>query len=163
MTDEQRIAMAKKLFGYEAHFWDLRNTAIALSARNDEDAYREAVGELGAVAESILRLCKAYADTVAHGNLTVGLANLQSLCDWIAEQGREAEKQTPLPDTQQGLADYLARLTQTAFSKTDGEESYLGYAVAPKVRLVYCAAYAQWDSLRKRRKREEERRKREEA
>ena len=153
MTDEQRIAMAKKLFGYEAHFWDVRNTA--LRARQDETAYRKAVGELGIVAEDVIRLCKAYADTVAHGSLTVGLANLQSLCDWIAEQGREAEKQTPLPDTQEKLADYLAKLTQTAFSKTDGEESYLGYAVAPKVRLVYCAAYAQWDSWRKHRKRVE--------
>ena len=150
MTDEQRITMAKKLFGYEAYFWDLRNMVAAL--KSDEPAYRKGLAELGVHSEKILRLCKAYADTFARGVLSVGLADLQSLCDWIAEQGREAEKRTPLPATQKELADYLARLTQTAFARTDGEESYQGYAVAPKVRRVYCAAYAQWDSWRKRRK-----------
>ncbi len=153
MTDKYRITMAKKLFGYEKHFWKLRNNALALKLRNDETAYHEAVAELGIAAENILCLCKAYADTFAHGFLAVGLDNLQELCDWIAEQGQEAEKKTPLPATQQELADFLAGLVQTAFVKdNDGQESYLGYAEAPKVRLVYCTAYLQWQSCKERRK-----------
>lgn len=155
MTDKYRITMAKKLFGYEDYFWNLRKHALALKSKNDEAAYHEALTELGVAAENILSLCKAYANAFAHGLLAVGLDNLQELCDWIAEQGREAEKLTPLPATQQELADFLARLVRTAFAKdNDGKESYLGYAIAPKVRLVYCAAYSQWKSCKARRKKE---------
>ncbi len=92
-------------------------------------------------AQSIIARCKAYAADFHGGDLAAGLADLQTVCDWMAEQGQADERRAPLPTDAAGLADLVRVLACHVAHGTDADApTYRGYFPPPDVQSAYAAA-----------------------
>ena len=126
---------------WKSHAARLADAGSAEDARAAADMARAHGGSLFIRSQSIITRCRAYAGDFHGGDLAAGLADLQAVCDWIAEQGRKAEGRRTSPQSMAELSAFVAVLAHgMATTRPDLPQTFAGFTDAPDVRAVYDAA-----------------------
>ena len=127
--------------------------ALAMRLHDEESAEEEAANakamrarQIAAFhAEGVLHIFRAYREETGLDPLAAG-RDLQKVCDWIAERGREYEAAHPMPTTREGLGAFVAELVRAA---PDARRAFHpGFVAAPDVRETHNAALDFWQRWR---------------
>lgn len=165
---ETKIEMARRFMSaceeYRAEREEYeRHKRLALEAHGSNEA-REGSEKSRAVhhgqyaalyAESVWRIFLAYREQTRQ-TPEDARRDLQAVCDWIAERGREYEAAHPLPTTREELATFVAGLAAKVAAawngrpdgRADERAQYYGFITAPDVRETYNAALDFWQTWR---------------
>lgn len=119
----------------------LADVGRAEDAKAAADNARTHGGSLFIRSQSILKRFNSYAADFHGGDLAAGLADLQAVCDWLAEQGRKAEGRRASPQSMAELSAFVAVLAHgMATARPDIPPTFEGFTDAPDIRAIYDAA-----------------------
>lgn len=123
---------------WKAHAARLTEDGRPDAAKEAARRAKEEGGALFVLSQSILAVCRAYAEDFHHGDLAAGLADLQAVCGWMAERGREAQGRSTGPRTA-GEAVEVVRQRMSA-ARPDTPPTFDGFTDAPDIRALYDSA-----------------------
>lgn len=159
---ETKIEMAKRFMSaceaYRAEREEYeRHKRLAWEAHGENEA-KEGAEKSSAVhhgqhaalyAESVLLIFRAYREQTRQPPQDA-CRDLQAVCDWIADRGREDEAAHPLPTTREGLGAFVAGLAAKVAAawngRADGRAFHPGFITAPDVRGTHNAALDFWQT-----------------